>query len=54
MTRVVNKIAQGDGTPSSDNQLRKFYKSLLQKFNDDQPSLFGSSNIHDVPALLSN
>jgi hypothetical protein len=49
MTRVVNRVNQGDGTPSSDNQLRKFYKTLLQKFNDEQPSLFASSNIHDVP-----
>ena len=54
MTRVVNKMAQGDGTPSSDNQLRKFYKGLLQKFHEEQPSLFGTSNIHDVPGLLTN
>jgi len=54
LNRVVNKLAQGDNTPSSDNQLRKFYKGLLQKFNDEQPSLFASSNIHDLPQMLIN
>ena len=50
MARVVKGIVgSGDATPSSgDNSLRKFFKALLQKFNEDQPSLFQSSNIRDM------
>jgi hypothetical protein len=53
LTRVVKQAGSGEATPTSgDNTLRKFYKGLLQKFSEDQPSLFASSNITTVPAML--
>ena len=45
--KVLGK-AGGDHTPTSDNSLKKFYKGLLQKFNEDQSAVFASSNITDI------
>jgi hypothetical protein len=50
LTRVIRPPGHGDGTPtSSDNTLRKYYKGLLQKFSEDSPSLFASSNLTTIP-----
>jgi hypothetical protein len=53
LSRVVKQVGSGEGTPSSgDNTLRKFYKGLLQKFSEDQPTLYASSNLTSLPAML--
>ena len=54
LTRVISRPRSGDGTPTSDNSLRKFYKGLIQKFSEEQNSLFSSSNISDIMPMLNN
>ena len=51
--RVLSRaVGSGDATPQSDNSLKKFYKGLLQKFSEEQPTLWAGSNITDPVALL--
>lgn len=48
ISKVLNR------TEDSDNSLKKFYKHLLQRFADEYPHEYQSSNVSDIlPKLTS-
>lgn len=47
IVRVVNR------TEDTDNALKKFFKSLLQRFSEEHPQLYTQSSISDILPRLN-